>query len=186
YLLGVEIDTEISPPVTGRSLNLTVWWVEREQDMTDYALFVHLFDAEGGQLVAQSDVVPDPVVEVGNVFGESLELALDNAPPGEYRLAIGFYDQSTGERLPLWGTDFDPTPDRQMLLSDVVLVQPKDSIAYSGVAPSETIAQKVELAYYAQLPSSQEQAALTEPVYLFDIYSPSGGYRLLVYVSAVD
>jgi hypothetical protein len=184
HLMGVEFDAENL--TTGRSLNLTVHWVQLEPLQADYVLFVHLLDVETHQVFAQRDVAPSQNAGDVSIFAEPLELDLDDVPPGQYRLSVGFYDQATNMRLPLWDADFDSAPDGQLLLPDVIQVQP-EGIVHSQVFVSEPVAQKVELAYYAELTSPpQEQSALTEPVYLFDIHSPDGGYQMLVYVSAVD
>ena len=74
-----------------------------------YKTFVHLYD-EAGSIVAQEDRVPGlgarPTTtwEKGEVVGDRLLVPIDDATPaGRYDLAIGLYDQETGQRLPAYG-----------------------------------------------------------------------------------
>lgn len=70
-----------------------------------YKFFVHLHDAESGELVAQVDVMPRnwtyPTTwwEAGEVVSDEIVLPLGEALPGRYRLWIGVYHPDTGERL---------------------------------------------------------------------------------------
>jgi hypothetical protein len=75
-----------------------------------YKFFAHLLDAETGELVAQQDVMPRdwtyPTTwwEKGEVVSDEIALAVSDAPPGVYRVAIGVYDPETGVRLPVVDT----------------------------------------------------------------------------------
>jgi hypothetical protein len=74
----------------------------------DYTVFLHLIDANGN-IVSQSDGQP-----LGGVFPTSFWQPGDriadqrvwviNAPPGTYRLQLGFYLLATGKRLPVAGS----------------------------------------------------------------------------------
>lgn len=192
-LLKYDWNVKDAPPTMLQehpTLHLTVWWHVQDPVLASGNLFVHLLDPETGALVAQRDAIQHQGQEDNfRGGGQTLELALSDVPPGDYRLVIGCYDEFTGERLRLTGLVGDATPDGQLVLPDVVKVLPDGGVQVENVASDapEIIVQKVELAYYVPLPPyAPELPALTEPVYLFDIYSPSGGDRLLVYVSAVD
>lgn len=77
----------------------------------DYTVFVQLL-SPAGQLVAQSDAMPqggqqptgswDPGEEILDTHILKLPSGL---PPGQYRLIAGMYLASTGERLPVAGSD---------------------------------------------------------------------------------
>jgi hypothetical protein len=43
----------------------------------------------------------------------------ENTPPGRYQIEVGLYDASTGERLPVDGSDTD-----RILLEDVEIAAP--------------------------------------------------------------
>jgi hypothetical protein len=170
-------------------LRLTLWWHVQDPVLENATLFVHLLNPKTGELVAQRDVVQSQGQEDNfRRVSQTLELALSDTPPGDYNLVIGYYDQKTGARLRLTGLAGDSTPDGQLVLPDVIKALPDGEVQVETCDAPQPIVQKVELAYYAPqfTYTSEPLPALTEPVYLFDIYSPGGGYRLLVYVSAVD
>ncbi|GIW08329.1 MAG: hypothetical protein KatS3mg060_3134 [Dehalococcoidia bacterium] len=82
-----------------------VWTPAREIDQS-YLVFVHALDAEG-RIVAQSDRVPAggaaPTTSwlPGRKVSDLHRLAV--APPAGGALAIGLYDPTTGERVPVGG-----------------------------------------------------------------------------------
>ena len=94
----------------GDTLDLRLVWYAKQPVATDYTVFVHVVDASGA-IVAQRDVMP-----VDNSYPTSLwmagEYVLDehhftDLAPGDYRIQVGLYDQSTGQRLPRDdGSDF--------------------------------------------------------------------------------
>ena len=81
-----------------------------------------------GQLIAQGDSPPQ-----GNVYPTSIWTAgeqirdphqiwiPEGAVPGSYRLAIGFYDLASGQRLPAYDEDGDRWPDDSVPLTDVLI-----------------------------------------------------------------
>ena len=89
----------------GESLDLTLFWAPRGRPMRDYTIFVHILDGQG-QLRSQADSppmagkYPTSVWDAGETIADlhTLSLAPD-LPAGEYRVAIGLYDQQTGQRL---------------------------------------------------------------------------------------
>jgi len=92
-------------------LQVTLHWQARRRMGVALKFFVHLYDAAGGMLVAQKDVMPRdwayPTTwwEEGEVVSDEIGLDLSDVPPGRYRLAVGVYDPQTGERLAVQGME---------------------------------------------------------------------------------
>jgi hypothetical protein len=86
------------------TLRLTLHW-QALRRLDYYKVFVHLYDASSRALVAQQDVVPRGWTyptnwwESGEVVSDEIALALEGAPAGAYRIAVGVYDPDTLERL---------------------------------------------------------------------------------------
>ncbi|MAU01335.1 MAG: hypothetical protein CL608_29695 [Anaerolineaceae bacterium] len=102
---------------TNEALNLMLVWQALANGRTDYTRFVHLIELDGSPLV-QSDSPPRygsyPTSQwtAGEVVSDTITLPLADVPPGNYRLAVGFYSQPvTGQfdRLPVTG-QFDRLP----------------------------------------------------------------------------
>jgi hypothetical protein len=75
-----------------------------------YKVFVHLYEAQSGALVAQQDIVPRGWTyptnwwESGEIVSDEIALPLEGVPAGayrggRYRIAVGVYDPDTLERL---------------------------------------------------------------------------------------
>jgi hypothetical protein len=105
-LLGYDGPKE--PVRPGEDVRLTLYWKALAPQARDFKVFAHLLD-DSGKLWAQHDdltlhgsypmagwqpgeVVPDPI---------KIEPVVD-LPPGRYHVFVGMYDESTGERLPLY------------------------------------------------------------------------------------
>lgn len=97
-------------------LAITPAWDVRGHPSANYNVFLHLIDAQG-QRVAQVDVPPGgadfpptSAWQPGQQIAVPLPLPLPADLPGsEYRIVMGVYDVSTGERLPLTaGASADP------------------------------------------------------------------------------
>jgi len=124
--LGAELELEgfdapasieASMPVT-----LTLYWRAVAPPADDYTVFIHLLGPEGN-VVAQADSQPQmgqyPTGDwdAGEQVIDSYELALPaDLPSGDYRLQVGMYRLTTGERLPVQQTDGQPWPDNAILL----------------------------------------------------------------------
>jgi len=99
-LLGYDLHQEAS------TLHLTLHW-QALRRLDYYKVFVHLYDKQSGDLVAQSDAVPQqwryPTNwwEVGEIVSDEVLLDLNEVVPGHYRLAVGVYEPDTGVRLAL-------------------------------------------------------------------------------------
>ncbi len=92
----------------GAALPITLYWLAAEKPAESYLVFIHLVDAETGEIVAQIDRIPVDDLRPtsgwreGEVLTDKLALALAaDLPPGEYQLNVGVYNPESGERLPL-------------------------------------------------------------------------------------
>lgn len=85
------------------TLEVSLYWKAQRQMEEDYTVFVHLLDGEGN-LCAQHDsqplngYLPTSWWDVDEVIKD---VHILEAPPGKYRLVVGMYRLSDGERLPL-------------------------------------------------------------------------------------
>jgi hypothetical protein len=99
-LLGYDLHQERD------TLHVTLHWQARRR-LDYYKVFVHLYDAGRGDLMAQSDFVPRqwtyPTTwwEAGEVVSDEVSFDITDLPPGRYRLAVGAYAPDTGVRLAL-------------------------------------------------------------------------------------
>jgi hypothetical protein len=109
-LLGYDLDRDAYRAGDAVQLTLTYRGLKRMEQR--YTVFVHLLgsqDLDTGSLAwAQDDsepcrgFYPTSSWHEGEIVIDRLELAIPpDAPPGEYTLAMGFYDVWTGERLPV-------------------------------------------------------------------------------------
>jgi hypothetical protein len=100
---------DMAPPAegldAGASLPLTLHWQALGASERPYTVFVHLLN-EGGDIFGHGDSEPAAglLPTTGWLAGEYLRdphaVAIrSDAPPSAYRLAIGLYDPTTGERL---------------------------------------------------------------------------------------
>jgi len=116
-LCGYDLDLSAAQP--GGALHLTLYWQATATITTNYKVFVHLLDA-GGVVWGQADAIPvgwsRPTTgwRQGEVIVDHYQVPIAaDAPPGDYRLAIGMY-QEGGPRLPLFDTS-GPLGDALML-----------------------------------------------------------------------
>jgi hypothetical protein len=120
-------DLETGQNQGAKSLQLTLWWQALKTPAADYTVFVHLFDPVTEELVAQSDAqprlgaYPTSWWTVGEVVSDTITLPLAEIPEGNYRLAVGVYDQ-TVTRLQAISPDGQPIPDDRLVLPSQVTV----------------------------------------------------------------
>ncbi|MCC6905508.1 MAG: phospholipid carrier-dependent glycosyltransferase [Anaerolineae bacterium] len=88
---------------------LTLYWQPEEAIDESLTLFVHLVDVNG-EIVAQVDRVPlagaRPTAgwAPGEVISDPVQIPLpEGVPAGAYRVRVGWYRPTTGERIPLAG-----------------------------------------------------------------------------------
>ena len=92
---------------TSPALHVTLHWQALRRPGY-YKIFVHVYDAAGEALIAQSDAVPRQWTyptnwwEAGEVVSDDVVLSLEDVPPGVYRIRVGVYDPETLERLPVF------------------------------------------------------------------------------------
>lgn len=88
----------------GSDLALTFDWAATANPARDYTLFVHLSDGSG-KVVAQADDPPQRGLYPTRLWDSGDRLSdvhlVHAAPPGRYRLSIGWYRPDTGQRLQL-------------------------------------------------------------------------------------
>ncbi len=112
----------------GEPVQLTLLWQALNSPPLDYAVFVHLLDSNNA-IVAGSDAqpvnhtYPTTIWTPGERILDPHTLPTpDSLPPGPYRLAIGLYDQPSGERLPVRLTAGSQDPEGQFILTQPVLI----------------------------------------------------------------
>ncbi|MFN8453833.1 MAG: hypothetical protein U0401_04045 [Anaerolineae bacterium] len=117
-----------STPATGESVQVELLWQTIQAPPLDYTVFVHLMDSRGN-VVAGHDAQP-----VNNSYPTTIwtpgERIFDrhavpipaDLPPGPYRLSLGFYHQSTGERLPIQSGEGQPDSKGEFVLDTPVIV----------------------------------------------------------------
>ncbi len=116
-LVGYDAPARVD---AGGTLPLVLYWHVLAPLPADEKVFVHLLTADG-QLVAQVDAVPlhwsypTGQWKRGEFIRDAYHLDLSGVPRGDYRLAVGFYDPRSGERLPVEGTGAEAEADRIVL-----------------------------------------------------------------------
>jgi hypothetical protein len=109
-LLGYDVETSrraggLFTKVTADTLTLTFWWQALSVPEHDYKRFVHLYDPLTEEVVAQDDAMPrnwtypTSLWTPQEVVSETVTLDLADIVPGQYRLAVGWYDPETLDRL---------------------------------------------------------------------------------------
>jgi hypothetical protein len=128
-LLGYRLETSAVTP--GDQVILTLYWHARQRVTTGYTVFVHLLDETGemrGQRDSQpvSGAYPTTLWSPEKVIVDRYILPVDrDAPPGQYRLAVGLYDLATLQRLPaLDGERRRLEGDRQLLKAPIMVNLP--------------------------------------------------------------
>jgi len=106
--------------VTGRELELRLFWRAEARPPEDYTVFVHVEDA-AGKLVAQVDGppvagrYPTSLWDAGETVLDQRALAL---PPGQYTVYVGLYRWPGLQRLPL-SLGGQPLKDDQLPLGTI-------------------------------------------------------------------
>jgi len=119
HLRGYRLaETEAAP---GGALSLDLYWQADGPADRNYTLFVHLLGSDGlphGQVdrIPGDGAAPTSSWAAGQVIVEQIALPVAaDAPPGDYHIAVGFYDASYGNRLAV--TDAGQSlPDDQAIL----------------------------------------------------------------------
>ena len=111
----------------GSSVTLSVAWAIKQPTPLPYKVFVHFVgapQADGNTIYAQYDGPPCASSyptwqwQPGETWRDAYSLTLPNAlPPGEYRLHIGWYHETSGTRLPLHDALGQPVGDAFQIVS---------------------------------------------------------------------
>jgi hypothetical protein len=113
----------------GSHQNLTLYWRAEQRMDTDYKVFVHISNPATGIPVAQVDAMPHQNAYPttfwwpGETVKDVISIALDDVPAGHYGIAIGVYDPSNGERLPLVNSQGQSISDGRLVLDETVEVR---------------------------------------------------------------
>jgi hypothetical protein len=120
-LLGYQLRRD------GHELHVTLYWRSEQRMVTDYKIFVHVLDLQTKRPVAQDDAPPrrgtyrTPFWPPAETVRDSFSISLRDVPPGTYGVAVGVYDPTTMERLPLVAND-GPHPDGRLELPGETIV----------------------------------------------------------------
>ena len=126
-LLGYALDPARALP--GETVRLTLYWEAIHGPPGDYTVFAHLLDP-AGRLRGQKDNQPQGGMYPTHLWDEGervqdeyqLMIAAD-APPGTYQIAVGMYQLSTLQRLPVFDRDGSLLPDGRLLIPGPEVVQ---------------------------------------------------------------
>jgi hypothetical protein len=103
---------------------LSLIWSALEPPPHDYKFFVHLIGAGDNDIAAQVDAMPHnntyPTSHwlKGEVVTDTVKLNLTNVPAGDYRLAVGWYDDQG--RLPALDANNKSLADDQVVLPETI------------------------------------------------------------------
>lgn len=116
--------------VPGQTLTVTAYWRAVTPPSLNYQVFVHLVGPDG-QLYGQSDKLNPagfPTMRWPTdqyVRDEHALVVRPDAPSGVYQLKVGLWNQSTGQRVPVYAADgVTLTPDSTVTLPVEITVQP--------------------------------------------------------------
>jgi hypothetical protein len=110
----------------GNRLGLTLHWQALADLGADYKFFVHVFDPATERIVAQVDAMPGrnayPTSRwvKGEVVSETIDLLIGES--GTYRVATGWYDPVSADRLAALGTNGKSFPANRAILGEDVVV----------------------------------------------------------------
>jgi 4-amino-4-deoxy-L-arabinose transferase-like glycosyltransferase len=114
-LLGYDLAPPLLRP--GQRLDVTLHWTATGRPSTDYTVFVHLLGPDD-QIIAQADgpprfgQAPTSLWDAGDVIVDRHAVDLPiTLSSGAYRLEIGLYRPSTGERLKFVDNEGQTTTD---------------------------------------------------------------------------
>ena len=105
---------------------LTLYWKAEAALGADWTAFAHLGTGlDGSTIVAQRDgapcqgLYPTAAWQAGDVVADSFAVTVPaGTPPGEYPLAVGWYQYPSLERLPLEDAD-QALPDNRVVIATV-------------------------------------------------------------------
>lgn len=117
-ILLQEQQTELSDG----ELVLKLWWYCQQEPHNDVTVFAHVYD-EAGQLITQRDGYPLSGLfspqkwDTGDLVRDIRYIPLpDDMSDKRYSVAIGWYDTSTGQRLPAFDQQNQPATNNAIIL----------------------------------------------------------------------
>lgn len=119
-LLGYDLlEMEISP---GETLALRLYWEGDGVTENSYHVFVHILGPDG-QVYGQDDALPQEGIMPTTrwqadepILDDHRITVAEDAPPGEYAIALGLYDLETMQRLFLLDAEGEPLDQNQILI----------------------------------------------------------------------
>ncbi len=126
-LLGYELPSTRGQERKDRKLLLTLWWRALTAPGKDYKRFVHLYDPQAETIAAQDDAMPQAWTyptswwASGEVVSETVTLDVNDVSPGMYRVAVGWYDPETIDRLPALDASGTRQPGDRVVLDTLTL-----------------------------------------------------------------
>jgi hypothetical protein len=113
----------------GDTVKLTLYWRALAAPEHHYKFFVHVADPGTGVPATQVDAMPRGSTSPtgmwapGEVVSDEIVLSLVDVPPGQYDLAIGWYDpDDPSQRLPAQDAAGNPLPNNHLVLPDSVRI----------------------------------------------------------------
>jgi hypothetical protein len=89
------------------TLDVNASWHALQRMPESYKVFVHLRRAGTGEIVSQVDTIPRNWTyptdwwEANEIITDTLSIPLGDLEPGRFEVWLGFYNEESGERLPL-------------------------------------------------------------------------------------
>jgi 4-amino-4-deoxy-L-arabinose transferase-like glycosyltransferase len=129
-MLGDEVkllgyDLAPGPVQPGGNLYVTLYWQGQREMEKSYKVFVHVYDGEGN-IVAQRDWLPGLGVKPTSGWEMSEVVADRHIVPveegvaaGKYEVAVGMYEEGSGERLAAYGPDGERLDQDRIILGRV-------------------------------------------------------------------
>ncbi|MCA9973264.1 MAG: hypothetical protein KC425_23760, partial [Anaerolineales bacterium] len=129
-LIRLRGHAPLAGPAADGRVTLTLYWEALAAMPADYTRFVHVLDASGA-LVAQADAMPrgnsypTSQWQAGEIVADAVALDVADLPPGEYRLAVGFYENVGGAVVGLTavGANGQALPDGRVVLAKTLVVE---------------------------------------------------------------
>ena len=121
-LLGYDLDSE--PVEPGGNVHVTLYWQAQQTMEVSYKVFVHLYDGDGN-LVAQRDSLPGlgarPTTtwQAGEVVADRHIVPMGEVVAGKYTVAVGLYEETSGERLAAYGAGGERLYEDRIFLGKV-------------------------------------------------------------------
>jgi 4-amino-4-deoxy-L-arabinose transferase-like glycosyltransferase len=102
-LFGYDLGTAAA----GETLPLTLYWRINATPSAEFTPFVHLEDAWGTRWSqAQTFAYPVAQWQPGEIVVQRVDVPVPpGAPPGDYRLRLGWFNEASGQRLPVLDED---------------------------------------------------------------------------------